>query len=157
MNFKIKGKATFDDYLRMIRRLSNRGIFIALIGGLLVIKIAFTLFHWPDSILYFAVGVYVIAILIDYVFVVPYISRKKYVENSFLSQEREFTFYDGMKFEIPIYKIVYYDDAIYISTKNNQSMIIKKSWLEKDKSWATFTKFVADEIAPQITPKIYRR
>ncbi|MDU0404206.1 hypothetical protein KF7HA_02590 [Lactococcus lactis] len=36
MNFKISGKPTFEDYLKMVHRLSNRATFIALIGGLLL-------------------------------------------------------------------------------------------------------------------------
>lgn len=157
MNFEFKGTTTFEDYLRMVRRLSYRNTFIALIGGLIIAKIAFTLFKFPDLWLYILAILYVLLIAVNFFIIVPWNSRKKFDKNTLLSQERTFKFYDGMTLEFPIYKIAYYDDAIYISSLGNQAMIIKKDWLQNDQSWDDFTKFMAEKIAPQITPKLSRR
>lgn len=157
MNFKISGKPTFEDYLKMVHRLSNRATFIASIGGLIIGKVVFTLFKWSELLLLILAVLYVLLVLINYYVVIPYRAKIKYKKNTSISQKRCFSFYDKMKFEFPIYKVVYYDDAVYIISENNQAMMIKREWLPSNKLWDDFTQFIAEQIVPQITPRFYRR
>ena len=141
----------------MVHRISNRKNFIALIGGLVIGEIFFTIFDWSKLLLLILSLFYILVLFVNYFLIVPQKIRKKYKENPLLSQKRCFYFYDGMKFEFQIYKVAYYDDVIYIISENNQAMMIKKEWLKSGKSWEEFIHFIDHKVVPKITPKIYRR
>lgn len=157
MNYIFSGKPTFEDYLKMVQRLSNRTIFLFLIGGLIIGEVVFTFFKWSELLLIIFAIFYVLIIVLNHFVIVPYRIRKKYKENNSISQKRYFSFGDDIEIEFPIYKVVYYDDAVYIISKNNQAMMVKREWLESGKSWEYFIQFIDDKVVPKITPKLYRR
>lgn len=157
MNYIFSGKPTIEDHLKMVQRLSNRTTFLFLIGGLIIGEVIFTFFKWSVLLLIIFAVFYVLIVVLNYFVFVPYRIRKKYKENSSINQKRCFSFGDDIEIEFPIYKVVYYDDAVYIISENNQAMIVKREWLESGKSWEEFIHFIDHKVVPKITPKIYRR
>ncbi|CAM3125813.1 hypothetical protein GHI93_00715 [Lactococcus hircilactis] len=155
--FEFHGKASFNDYLTMVRRLSYRTTFVITLVGLIVGKVIFETFKWSETLLIILALVYLFLILFNFFIILPVRSKKKYLENKNLSEERNFTFSKNQNFEVPIYKISFFDDVIYISSINQQAMMIKKDWLVDTEKWESFVVFVNNELKPQIIPKINRR
>ena len=124
--FEFHGKASFNDYLTMVRRLSYRTTFVITLVGLIVGKVIFETFKWSETLLIILALVYLFLILFNFFIILPVRSKKKYLENKNLSEERNFTFSKNQNFEVPIYKISFFDDVIYISSINQQAMMIKK-------------------------------
>lgn len=155
--FEFHGKASFNDYLTMVRRLSYRTTFVITLVGLIVGKVIFETFKWSETLLIILALVYLFLILFNFFIILPVRSKKKYLENKNLSEERNFTFSKNQNFEVPIYKNSFFDDVIYISSINQQAMMIKKDWLVDTEKWESFVVFVNNELKPQIIPKINRR
>lgn len=155
--FEFKGIMSYQDYLKMIRRLSYRSTFISIIGGLIISHIAFTIFTWHYSILMIIVFIYLFFIAVNYFIIVPYNSKKKYFQNEDLREYRNFTILSDEKFDAEIYKISFYDDVIYITSANHKAMMIKKSWLTEPEKWEDFMEYSRQELGKQIVPKISRR
>lgn len=155
--FEFHGKASFNDYLTMVRRLSYRTTFVITLVGLIVGKVIFETFKWSETLLIILALVYLFLILFNFFIILPVRSKKKYLESKNLSEERNFTFSKNQNFEVPIYKISFFDDVIYISSINQQAMMIKKDWLVDTEKWESFVVFVNNELKLQIIPKINRR
>ncbi len=148
INFKFRGKVTADDYLKMVRRLTNIRNLVFEIAIVLVVLIVYYFIKTPlMTVLAFLVFAIVILVL-NYFVLAPKKYQRMYEQNNELQREQVYDFYDGMTFAQPIVKVAYFDDAVYFYFSKNQAMILKKEWLEKPELWDAFQGFVKMRIDP---------
>lgn len=149
LNFRFRGRVTFDDYLKMIRRLTNKRQFIfdALLIVIIIVIYAFLKTPVLQSVVF--IGFALIIFILNYLIFAPKRYKRLYEQNAELQKEQAFDFYEGMSLAQPIFKVTYFDDAVYLYMSKNEAMILKKEWLNDQSHWSAFQGFLKVHIDPK--------